>query len=165
MREASVLPGSGGRRWGCLKIPILHACPSAAAWRTASLTPVLHLALPSDRCSLLPSELQSPGFSPSRLVGLGCQDQGRSLVLVLTGSSWGNGGMDRVLLRSQPSPHRKRSLLHKVDSCQESPGLPSSRPACSSCCRCPSPGWLRWGRGAYVEWTELRVESGGLEER
>lgn len=148
MREASVLPGSGGRRWGCLKIPILHACPSAAAWRAASLT-----LASTWRCLPTGAPFSSPSSSllgsvHHASVGLGCQDQGRSLVLVLTGSSWGNGGMDRVLLQSQPSPHLKRSLLHKVDSCQESPRASFFKACLLFLLLLPKPWMVKVGAGS-----------------
>lgn len=89
MREASVLPGSGGRRWGCLKIPILHACPSTAAWRATSLTPSSTWRCLPTGAPFSPSSSSLLGSVHHASVGLGCQDQGRSLVLVLTDSSWG----------------------------------------------------------------------------
>lgn len=153
MREASVLPGSGGRRWGCLKIPILHACPSAAVWRAASLTPSCslppHLALPPDRCSLLPSELQSPGFGPSRLGWPGLPGPGQEFGF----------SSDRLLLgameewtehsfTSSPHPTASGLCFTKLTVARSPQGFPSSRPACSSLLPLPKPWMVKVGAGS-----------------
>lgn len=164
MREASVLPGSGGRRWGCLKIPTLPVCPSAAACGSASPTPSCSLPPPPGAAARPPARQTGAGFhlSISSLlgpvhhasVGPGCQGQGRSLVF----------SSDRLLLGAReewtehtpsvPAPTPSRFCFTKLTVARSSPGPTSARSA-----RSLFPLVLLWiakvGRGACVGWAEL----------
>lgn len=55
--------------------------------------------------------------------------------------------MDRALPESQPPPHYKQFLLHKVDSCQEFPRAYVFKACLLSLLRLPKPWMVNVGAG------------------